>query len=212
MTRTNKFWDRMAETYGKSPVVDEATYKRKLSETQSLLRPEMRILEIGCGTGTTAIHHAPHVRRIYATDISERMLDIARRKAQEAGVDNITFAHGTLPNSTVGSESFDAVLGLNVIHLMTNWRDVLTDVERVLKPGGVFVSSTECLGHSFRRFAKLITPLGSRLGIMPDIAVMTEAELGSELFRTGMEIERQWRHAKHGTTVFTIARKSIEGI
>jgi hypothetical protein len=47
---------------------------------------------------------------------------------------------------------------------------------------------------------------------MPDIAVMTEAELGSELFKAGMEIERQWRHAKHGTTVFTIARKSIEGI
>jgi len=93
---------------------------------------------------------------------------------------------------------------------MTNWRDVLTDVERILKPGGVFVSSTECLGHSFRRFAKLITPLGSRLGILPDIAVLTEAELGSEISRTGLEIEHQWRHAKHGTTVFIIAKKSIE--
>lgn len=212
MTRSDKFWDRMAETYAKSPVTDEATYQRKLSETQSLLRPDMRILEFGCGTGTTAIHHAPHVRQIYAIDISERMLDIARHKAQEAVVDNITFAHGTLPDPAVGSESFDAVLGLNVIHLMTNWRDVLTDIERILKPRGVFVSSAECLGHSFRRFAKLVTPLGSRLGIMPDIAVMTEAELGSEISRTGLEVERQWRHAQHGTTVFTIARKSKEGI
>lgn len=207
MNRTDKFWDRMAETYAKSPVSDEATYQRKLRETQSLLHPDMRILEIGCGTGTTAIHHAPHVRQIYATDISEKMLDIARRKAQEAGVDNITFAHGTLPDPAFVSESFDAVLGLNVIHLMTNWREVLIDVERILKPGGVFVSSTECLGHSFRRFAKLITPLGSRLGIMPDIAVMTEAELGSEISGTGLEIERQWCHAGHSTTVFIIAGK-----
>ena len=210
MTTSDRFWDRMAETYAKSPVGDEATYQRKLSETQSLLRPNMRILEFGCGTGTTAIHHAPHVRQIYAIDISERMLDIARRKAQEVGVDNIIFVHGTLPDPAVGSESFDAVLGLNVIHLMTNWRDVLTEVERILKPGGVFVSSAECLGHSFRRFAKLITPLGSRLGIMPDIAVMTEAELGSEISSTGLEIERQWAHGRHGITAFIIARKGIE--
>jgi len=210
MSRSDKFWDRMADMYAKSPVADEATYQRKLSETRSLLRPTMRILEFGCGTGTTAIHHAPYVRQIYAIDISDRMLNIARHKAQEAGVDNITFAHGTLPNRAVDSESFDAVLGLNVIHLMTNWRDVLTDVERILKPGGVFVSSTECLGHSFRRFAKLIAPLGSRLGIMPDIAVMTGAELESEISSTGLEIERQWCHAKHDITVFTIAKKSIE--
>ncbi|MDH3620104.1 MAG: class I SAM-dependent methyltransferase [Gammaproteobacteria bacterium] len=200
----------MAETYAKSPVADGATYQRKLTETQSLLRPSMHVLEFGCGTGTTAIHHAPHVRQIHAIDISEKMLDIARRRSRDAGVDNIHFAHGTLPNPDVGSESFDAVLGLNVIHLMPNWRDVLTDVERILKPGGVFVSSTECLGHSFRRFAKLVTPLGSRLGVMPDIAVMTEAELGSAISSAGLEIERQWRHARHGTTVFTIATKSSE--
>jgi len=210
MTTSDRFWDRMAATYAKSPVADKATYQRKLSETQNLLSPNMRILEFGCGTGATAIHHAPHVRQIYAIDISERMLDIARRKAQESGVSNITFAHGTLPDPAFGPESFDVVLGLNVIHLMTNWRDVLTDVERILKPGGVFVSSTECLGHSIRRFAKLITPLGSRLGILPDIAVLTEAELGSEIISTGLEIEHQWRHARHGTTVFIIAKKSIE--
>lgn len=208
MSTSDKFWDGMASTYAKSPVADVATYKRKLEETQSFLRPTMNVLEFGCGTGTTAIHHAPHVRQIHAIDISEKMLDIARRNARQAGVDNITFAQGRLPDATVGSESYDAVLGLNVLHLVPNWRDVLIDVERILKPGGVFVSSTACHGHSLRRFARLITPLGSRLGIMPEIAVMTEAELGSEISRTGLLIERQWRHARQGITVFTIGRKN----
>ena len=161
MGSSSRFWDRIAERYEKRPVADEESYQKKLQVTREYFRPDMQVLEIGCGTGTTAIHHAPHVRQIYAIDVSERMLDIAHRKAREAGVDNITFARGTLPDATISSESFDAVLGLNVIHLMTNWRDVLTEVERILKPGGVFVSSTECLGHSVRRFAKLITPLGS---------------------------------------------------
>ena len=56
----------------------------------------MRIVEFGCGTGTTAVHHAPHVQHIDAIDISENMLEIGRGKARQAGVDNLTFTRGTL--------------------------------------------------------------------------------------------------------------------
>ena len=82
MARPEKFWDRMAARYARQPVADEAVYQRKLEMTRSCLRPDMELLEIGCGTGSTAIVHAPHVRHILATDISENMLAIAREKAQ----------------------------------------------------------------------------------------------------------------------------------
>ncbi len=207
MAESDKFWDRMANRYAKSPVSDEATYQKKLAETQRLFTPNMRILEFGCGTGTTAVHHAPHVLHIDAIDISENMLEIGRGKAREAGVENITFTRGTLTEFSAETASLDAVLGLNVIHLLPDRQAVIAEVVRILKPGGIFVSSTVCLGHSYLRFIKLAAPLGKLLGLMPDVFVLTETELASGVTNAGFVIERQWHHGKKGIAVFMVARK-----
>ncbi len=207
MSKSEKFWDKTAERYAKRPVSDEATYQKKLAETQSFFRPNMRIVEFGCGTGTTAVHHAPHVLHIDAIDISENMLEIGRGKAREAGIDNITFTRGTLTEFNAQTASMDAVLGLNVIHLLPDRQAVIAEVARILKPGGIFVSSTVCLGHSYLRFIKLAAPLGKLLGLMPDVFVLTETELASEVTNAGFEIERQWHHGKKGIAVFMAARK-----
>ncbi len=207
MAESDKFWDKTARRYAKSPVSDEATYQRKLAETQSFFTPNMRIVEFGCGTGTTAVHHAPHVQHIDAIDISENMLEIGRGKVREAGVDNITFTRGTLTEFNADTASFDAVLGLNVIHLLPDRQATIAEVVRILKPGGIFVSSTVCLGHSYLRFIKLAVPLGKLLGLMPDVFILTEAELASEVTSVGFVIERQWHHGKNGIAVFMVARK-----
>lgn len=207
MSKSEKYWDKTAERYAKSPVSDESTYQKKLAETQSFFRPDMRIVEFGCGTGTTAIHHAPHVQHIDAIDISEKMVEIGRAKARKAGIDNITFTRGTLTDFNAEAASFDAVLGLNVIHLLPDREAVIAEVARILNPGGIFVSSTACLGHSFLRFIKLVAPLGKMLGLMPDVFIMTEEKLASEITHAGFKIERQWHHGKSGIAVFMIARK-----
>ena len=207
MAESDKFWDKTAERYAKSPVSDEASYQKKLAETQSFFTPNMRILEVGCGTGTTAVQHAPHVQHIDAIDISENMLEIGRGKAREAGVENITFTRGTLTEFNGKSGGLDAVLGLNVIHLLPDRQAVIAEVVRILKPGGIFVSSTVCLGNSYLRFIKLAVPLGKLLGLMPDVFVLTEAELAVEFTNAGFVIERQWHHGKNGIAVFMVARK-----
>ena len=98
MTGSKKFWDRIAKRYEKKPVGDEAAYQRKLATTREYFRPSMEVLEIGCGTGSTAIAHAPYVAHIRATDISEKMIEIAKGKATEAGVavDDATLAAANL--------------------------------------------------------------------------------------------------------------------
>lgn len=207
MSESDKFWDGAAEKYAKSPVSDEATYQRKLTETQSFFAPDMRILEFGCGTGTTAVHHAGHVLHIDAIDISENMLEIGRGRAKEADVENIEFTLGTLTEFNADIASMDVVLGLNVLHLIPDWRAHIAEAARILKPGGIFVSSTGCLGNSFLRFLKLVVPLGKRLGIMPDVFVLTEAELASEIEGAGFRIETQWHHGMKDIDVFIIARK-----
>ena len=207
MNKSDKYWDKIAERYAKSTIADEDTYQKKLTETQSFFEPNMRILEFGCGTGTTAIHHAPHVQHVDATDISENMIEIGRGRAREAGINNITFTRGTLADFNAEDASLDVVLGLNVIHLLPDRQETLAEVARILKPGGIFVSSSACLGHSFLRFIRLVAPLGKMMGLMPDVFIMTEAELATEITRAGFKIERQWHHGKSGIGVFIIARK-----
>lgn len=207
MTESVKFWDKTADKYSRSPVSDEATYKRKLAETQEFLRADMRVLEFGCGTGTTAIEHAAHALHIDAIDISENMLDFGRQRAREAGIENVTFTRGSLTEFDAPAASMDVVLGLNVLHLIRDRQAEIAEVARILKPGGVFVNSTVCLKESYLRFATLIAPLARLFGLMPDLFVLSEAELTREVTEAGFKIERQWHHAKDGIAVFMIARK-----
>lgn len=207
MSKSDKFWDKAAEKYAKSPISDEVTYQRKLSETQSVLAKDMRILEFGCGTGATAVHHAPYVQHVDAIDISENMLEIGRGRAAEASIANIDFSRGTLAEFNADTASLDAVLGLNVIHLLPDRRAVLAEVARILKPGGIFVSSTGCLGDSYLRFVTLIVPLGKLLGLMPDVFILSEAELAREVVDAGFAIENQWHHGMSDIDVFMIARR-----
>ena len=207
MGKSETFWDRKASGYSKSSISDLESYQRKLSETQKLFRPDMRVLEFGCGTGATAVQHAPHVAHIDAIDISEKMLEIGRERATKSHIENIRFTRGTLSEFNAETASFDAVLGLNVIHLLPDRQAVLSEVARILKPGGLFISSTACLGSSYMRFIKLIVPLGQFLGLIPDVFVLTESQLTKEVTNAGFVIETQWHHGIKDVGVFMIARK-----
>ncbi len=64
------FWDRIAERYAKQPIADEAAYQKKLQVTRDYFRPDMAVLEFGCGTGSTAIAHAPYVKHVLGACLS----------------------------------------------------------------------------------------------------------------------------------------------
>ncbi|MGI9341489.1 MAG: class I SAM-dependent methyltransferase [Gammaproteobacteria bacterium] len=206
MSRPAKFWDRIAERYAKRPIADEAAYERKLEITRKYLRPDMHVLEFGCGTGSTAILHAPHVERIHAIDISAKMLDIAKRRADEAGVGNVNFDQLTLEQLGATEESFDAVLGLSILHLLDDKDAAIAEVHRLLKPGGVFISSTACIGDMAKIFG-LILPVGAFLGAIPRVKVFTRTELETSLNDAGFEIDQAWQPGK-GKAVFIVAKKA----
>ena len=64
-----QFWDGAASKYAKSKIGDEAGYQRTLERTKEFLTPQSRVMELGCGTGTTALRLAPHTGSYLATDI-----------------------------------------------------------------------------------------------------------------------------------------------
>lgn len=204
-SREIRFWDRLARRYNEKPVPDEAVYQKKLELTQALLEPHMQVLELGCGTGTTALKHAPWVKHVVATDISGGMLAIAREKAQEQGITNVTFEQRAVEDLQVPTESQDMVLGLSLLHLLENKEATLEQVHRMLKPGGRFVSSTACLGDRMK-FFKYLGPIGAFFGLIPRVQVFTISELKASLANAGFELEHEWLPPK-SQSVFLIARK-----
>lgn len=205
MAELSAFWDRMAERYAAQPIADEQAYRTKLAHTQALLTPDMELFEFGCGTGGTAIQHAPHVRHVRAVDFSARMLDKARARASEAGVDNVTFEQGDITGMTIAPASYDMVLGMSILHLLEDRDAVIARVFEILKPGGYFVSSTACIGDSMR-WLGAIAPLGRRFGLLPMLNVMTHGQLRDAINGAGFTIEHDW-HPKPKAAVFLIARK-----
>ncbi len=207
MTRpSSKFWDKIADKYSRQPVGDEAAYQRKLKITQEYLRPDMEVLEFGCGTGSTAIVQAPFVKHIRAIDISGRMLEIARGKAEAAGIGNITFERAAMDDFTAPDESYDVVMGHSILHLLEDKDAAIAKVHRMLKPGGVFVSSTVCIAEKMKWF-KLIIPIGRAVGLMPLVKVLTAKELLDSITAAGFEIDYEWRPGK-GMTLFVVAKKA----
>ncbi len=207
MDQSARFWDKIAERYSKQAVADEAAYQRKLEVTRGYFRPDMEILELGCGTGSTAITHAPYVKHILAIDISSKMIEIAQGKAEAKNIGNITFIHSTIDEFSVRDRTLDAVLGLSILHLLENKERVISRVHGMLKPGGIFVTSTVCLGDSMK-FFKLVAPIGKFLGLMPLVKVFSTSELVGSLTEAGFEIDHQWQPGKN-KGVLIVAKKAV---
>ena len=208
MPPSARFWDKIAERYSKKPVADEAAYQKKLQVTREYLRPDMEVLEFGCGTGSTAIAHAPYVKHIHAIDISSKMIEIAQGKADAKNVKNVTFERSTIEEISVPDQTVDAVLGHSILHLLENKEAVIAKVHSMLKPGGIFVTSTACLGDTMIKYIiRLIGPIGKALGLMPLVKVFTTKELQDSLTAAGFQIDYQWQPGK-GKAVFIVANKA----
>jgi ubiquinone/menaquinone biosynthesis C-methylase UbiE len=185
-------------------VRDEETYRKKLAITQGYFRPDWSVLEFGCGTGSTALVHAPYVKEILATDISGKMLDIATQKARDAGIENVRFQQGTMETLALEAETFDAVLGLNILHLLDNPETAIARAHELLKPGGIFVSSTTLVGELMVLWWLLI-PAMQAVGLAPFVNRFSRQSLVAMLAKAGFSIDYEWQPGK--SSVFLVARK-----
>lgn len=200
-----RFWDFIARRYARTPVPDEAVYQEKLTRTRAYLAPEMTALEFGCGTGSTAVAHAPYLQRIVAIDVSAKMIEIARGRAAEAGVDNVEFAHMSFERFEAEDSAFDVVFALSILHLVRDRPATLAKVWRLLKPGGVLVASTAALAEDMN-WMRGIAAVGACAGLLPKVAFFTAQDLVDEAERQGFLVEERWKPGK-GKALFLVARK-----
>jgi ubiquinone/menaquinone biosynthesis C-methylase UbiE len=127
--RANTFWER----YG----------RRTVERLQ--LAPGSRVLDVCCGSGASAIPAAKIVGpggSVVGVDLAENLLELARTKARQLGIDNARFQSGDMTNLTFESQKFDAVICVFGIFFVPEMEVALQELKRVLKTGGALAITT----------------------------------------------------------------------
>ncbi len=192
MQQAAKFWDRAAENYAKSPIKDMESYEYTLGRIKSCLSESDQVLEVGCGTGSTSLLLAPAVAQVTASDISRNMIRIAEQKASKEGVQNVSFVTSDVFDATLDQGPYDAVLALNVIHLIDDTPGAMKRISQLVKPGGTFISKTVCRpgkGTPFKfRLMLMILPLMQFFRKAPFVQFMEIPELEGHIADAGFKI------------------------
>ncbi len=207
--RKSIFWDRVARKYATDPIADMAGYEASLRRVQALLCIDHEVLEIGCGTGSTALRLAPGTRRLLATDVSTGMIAIAREKLAVQPVPQLSFAVADADAMVFGKGEYDAVLAFNLLHLVDNLDHTIAMAVQALKPGGLFISKTPCLSEMNPLLIRLALPLMRAIGKAPHLLCFDEVRLYSAIAHQNLNILSVERHGTRGKDfrAFIVARK-----
>jgi ubiquinone/menaquinone biosynthesis C-methylase UbiE len=148
------------------------------------------------------------VGQILATDISAKMIAIAREKAEAAGCPNVRFEVAGPGWDDLPDGGFDAALGFNVLHLVADRAAVLAAVHRLLKPGGLLITKTPCL-KEMGLGVRLAVPVMQAFGRAPYVAFFSAEELERGITSAGFEIVERGRHGTRGKDIraFVVARR-----
>lgn len=208
MANKAAIWDKMAEKYSRQPIANQKAYEIKLDLTREYFTPESEVFEFGCGSGSTALLHAPYVKHIDATDVSGEMIRIARQKRDAEGIDNVHFAVADMDDYDIEPERYDAVLGLNIVHLVDDREAVMRNVYKALKPGGHFITSTMCLREKWPfMLMEPVFPLMHAIGKWPRVRRFNVQRLREDIEAIGFETVHEWQPGK-GPVLFHVGRKN----
>jgi ubiquinone/menaquinone biosynthesis C-methylase UbiE len=203
-----RFWNNIARKYATDPIADMGGYEATLARVGDLLGPTDRALELGCGTGMTALRLASRLGYLTATDASSEMIAIAQDRRDGAGVSNVSFAVAPAEADVVAEGSCDAVLAFNVLHLVVNRAAVYQSIQRALRPGGLFISKTACI-REMSILLRMGIPVARAIGKAPTIAMFDGLALEAEIAEAGFQIMESGRHGtkRRDPRLFVVAHR-----
>lgn len=198
------YQDRIADRDAVEKASNEFVHDQSLAKAQKFLRPYMEVLELGCGTGSATMSHAPYVKRIRATDYSKAMINIAEKRKDRQGVDNVYFECESINDLARDHRLYDAIIAYDVLHLVPNLEEALQSIFDHLNPGGFFVSSTPCWGGGYQ-LLRPFWPVLKALGVLPPACFFSKNDMMTSANSVGFEVIET--SGSPGPTLFLVARK-----
>ncbi len=199
------FWDGLAPRYAAQPIDDVSAYEETLAVTAAYLSPDDRVLEIGCGTGGTALTLAQTAREVVATDVSQGMISIALSKLTK-DTPNVSFKVAS-SDEVLDEAPFQAICAFNILHLVDDPKTTIAALSQQLTAGGLIISKTPCVGEGAFFMPAVIWVL-RQIGKAPFVHVITGDELEAMFCEAGFEILERRKFGSGKMTPFIVARKA----
>ncbi|MCZ4273703.1 bifunctional 2-polyprenyl-6-hydroxyphenol methylase/3-demethylubiquinol 3-O-methyltransferase UbiG [Maritalea porphyrae] len=187
MSPQNNFWNKQAARYDASISNHDARYEERIEQFSYLLKPTDVVLDFGCASGEIALDLAPSVKSIEGIDPANAMIDIATKKANDRNIQNASFLATDIFDLRLEPQTFDAILAMNVLHLVKDHDEVLYRLKSLLKPGGMLFVETPCLGE-FTWWKQKVILAASALRLAPFIHVYKFGEPEAELMAHNFQI------------------------
>ena len=186
--KSEKFWDRVSKLFGNSNRTMNSPALRTIKQyADKYFTPTDMILDIGCGPGDITFEIARRTKFVYATDISEGMINSAKYRAVEQNISNAKFIRTNLIDKSFQALSFDVITAFNMLQYVTDKQQLYSAIHEYLKPQGLFISSTACLNERKSMIRFMLTGM-STLKIGPDILFYKTSELENEIKESGFTI------------------------
>lgn len=200
--KSQRFWNRFAARYAARPLKNVPAYEAMLANVAARLKDTDRVLEIGCGTGGTAIRLAPAVAQWTATDFSAEMVKIAQAKPSGA---NVSFVVADAGN-TFDIGPFDAICAFNVLHLVDELPQMLARIHAQLKPGGQLICKTWCFAD-MRLSVRLLFPVLRVFGLFPVATSLSAAQMRQAIRDAGFAIADERIFGDYAQNPYIVALK-----
>ncbi len=204
--KSSKFWDRMAKNYDSGT---DKTMGKILEITKKHIQPNDVVLDYGCATGAYSLNFSGIANKIHGIDLSAKMIKIAQEKAIKQNADNINFTHTTIFDEELKKGSFDVVLGLNILHLVDDIDLVINRISKLLKPGGLFVSATVCIGNKKSVLSRSLYFL-NKIGLVPDIKMFSTSQLEGKITAENFQITETTEVSQNPVNQYIVAKKNIK--
>jgi SAM-dependent methyltransferase len=178
------------------------------------LREGEVVLDLGSGGGIDVILSAKRVGATglaYGLDMTDEMLALARRNAQEAGIRNAIFLKGVIEEIPLPADSIDVVISNCVVNLSTDKPAVLTEIARVLRPGGR-IGISDVVAED-RLSAEERAERGSYVGCIAGALSKGELEAGLEAAgfeQVSVEFTHEVADGMHGAIVKAVKTSQPE--
>jgi ubiquinone/menaquinone biosynthesis C-methylase UbiE len=185
---TKDFWNQRANHYDNSVNKTYAdAYQKTIDLTCKHVNREDKLLAFACGTGIVSNAIAPHVQHVTGIDISDKMIAIAQQKAEQDGIENVSYAVANLEDVEIRAGNYTIITAFNVLYFLEDLDQKLKLIYDMLPENGYFLSVTDCVSKE-KGLKPFFLKILMKLGIVPFIRQMTPVELTGNIEKAGFKI------------------------